>query len=55
MSNRAPTSPTSVTVANKGMFAIDTPPKEPMPHTIYDFTPSSVAKKLSSEMAELEI
>ena len=26
-----------------------------IPHTIYDLTTSSVAKKLSSEMAELEI
>ena len=47
--------PARVTVTNTGRFFSDTPPKEPMPQTRYDFTPSSVAKKLSSEMAELEI
>ena len=44
-----------MTVAKTGIVCIDTPPKEPMPQTIYDLTPSSVAKKLSSEMAELLI
>ena len=55
MSSRAPRSPMRVTLAKTGILLIDTPPNEPMPQTIYDFTPSSVAKKLSSEMAELEM
>ena len=53
ISSKAPKSPANVTMANTGMLVIDTPPNEPIPHTIYDFTPSSVAKKLSSDMAEL--
>ena len=48
-------SPTMVMVAKTGMVYIDTPPKEPIPHTMYEFTPSSVAKKFINEMAELEI
>ena len=55
ISSSAPISPAMVTVANTGIVCIDTPPNDPMPHTIYDFTPSSVAKKFSSEMAEFEI
>ena len=48
--------------ANKPMMAmrvkyptsfIDTLPKLPIPHTIYDFTPSAVLKKFKSEMALL--
>ena len=35
-----------------GMWRMVTPPKEPMPQTMYDLTPSSVAKKLSSAMAD---
>ena len=38
-----------------GICSMETPPKLPSPHTIYDCTPSSVAKKLSSEMADVAI
>ena len=40
----------SVRGANTGIISIDTLPKLPMPHTAKFFTPSSVAKKLSSVM-----
>ena len=43
ISNKAPNSPKRDTPTKTGMFAIDTPPKEPKPHTIYDFTPQNLA------------
>ena len=52
MSSKAPMSPRMVTRAKTGICSMVTPPKLPSPHTIYDCTPSSVAKKLSSEMAD---
>ena len=36
-----------------GICLIGTPPKEPIPQTMYDLTPSSVAKKLSNDTTEL--
>lgn len=45
-------SPKMVMVAKKGSCDRETPPKEPIPQTIYERTPSSVAKKLRRDMAE---
>ena len=41
-----------VTVVNNGNCLMETPPKLPKPHTRYDFTPSSVAKKFRRLMAD---
>ena len=41
----------SVTAAKSGRSASDTAPNVPMPHIMYDFTPSAVAAKLRSETA----
>ena len=52
MSSNEQMRPTKAKPANIGRWCMDTPPNEPMPHTIYDFTPSSVAKNWSSVMAD---
>ena len=44
--------PITVTAVNVGMLLMDTPPKLPRPHTMYEWTPSSVAKKLSKDIAD---
>lgn len=44
MSNIDRLRPATVAVANNGIWRIDTPPKLPRPHTMYECTPSSVAK-----------
>lgn len=47
-----PMSPNMVMVAKKESCDNETPPKDPIPQTIYERTPSSVAKKLRRDMAE---
>lgn len=52
INRQEPISPMMTIVVKRGSCDKETPPNDPIPHTMYERTPSSVAKKLSREMPD---
>ena len=52
MSKIAMNIPIKIRRENSGSCSIDTPPKFPSPHIVYECTPSAVAKKFNNDMMD---